>query len=130
MEERYSIVFISTSDNKVQFILKNNDNAALSGGMNTYSGIIWHKGNNGTEVYWSIVGKNNSSFVASASWDGAKATFGKMFRYKPEDGAEMALPNEVLITKESDKEYLYVVLNGNSKVIKTGSFNWRYNMGS
>jgi YVTN family beta-propeller protein len=128
VEERYSIVFISTSDNKVHFILKNNDNAALSGGMNTYSGIIWHKGKNGPEVFWSIVGKNNSSFVASASWDGAKATFGNMFGYRPEGGAEMALPNEVLITKESDKEYLYVVLNGNSKLIKqdlsTGDTIW------
>ena len=30
----------------------------------------------------------------------------------------MALPNEILITKESSKNFLYVVLNGNNKVIK------------
>ena len=42
--------------------------------------------------------------------------------------ARVALPNEILITKESSKEYLYVVLNGNNKVIKqdlaTGDTIW------
>ena len=86
--------------------------------MNTFSGIIWHMTKTGPEVYWSLVGRNNLSFVASARWDGVKAEFGRIFEYKPEQDAEIALPNEILITKESRKEYLYVVLNGNNKVIK------------
>ena len=35
VEERYSIVFISTSDNKVKSILANNIHPDLMGGMNT-----------------------------------------------------------------------------------------------
>jgi len=54
----------------------------------------------------------------AARWDGNKAKFSHMFEYKAAHEARMALPNEILITKESVKEYLYVVLNGNSKVIK------------
>jgi DNA-binding beta-propeller fold protein YncE len=118
VEERYSIVFISTADNKVAFVLRNIVQPDLSGGMNTYSGIIWHIGKEGTEVYWSVVGRSNLSFVASAKWNGVKAEFGPVFEYKPENDSETALPNEILITKESRREYLYVVLNGNNKVIK------------
>src|SRR5665811_1624882 len=51
VEERYSIVIISTTDNKVKFILDNDTHADLMGGMNTYSGITWHKGNKGLELY-------------------------------------------------------------------------------
>jgi len=118
VEERYSVVFISTSDNSVKFVLRNIDHKDLGGGMNTYSGIIWHISNESTEVYWSVVGRNNRSFVVSARWDGIKAEFGRMFEYLAEPESDMALPNEILITKESRREFLYVVLNGNNKVIK------------
>jgi YVTN family beta-propeller protein len=118
VEERYSIIFISTSDNKVKYRLSNNDNRDLQGGMNTYSGIIWRTGNNSTEVFWSTTGQNKRSFVVSAKWDGIKAEYTRIFEYKAAPKTDIALPNEILITNESLKEYLYVVLNGNNKVIK------------
>jgi YVTN family beta-propeller protein len=133
VEERYSIVFISTIDKKVIFILDNDSHADLKGGMNTYSGIIWHMGEKGTEVYWSTIGKGNRSYVVSASWDGAKAVFGRMLEYKTQPPSRLALPNEILITKETSKEYIYVVLNGNNKVIKqdflTGDTIWTVDPG-
>ena len=133
VEERYSIIFISTSDNKEKFRLSNNTHSYLSGGMNTYSGIIWHKGNNGEEVFWSTIGRNNRSFVASAKWDGVKAEFVKLREFKAIPPARMALPNEILITKEGANEYLYFVLNGNNQVIKqdlrTDAVIWKTNPG-
>jgi YVTN family beta-propeller protein len=128
VEERESIVFISTSDNNKKFILRNSDQISLRGGMNTYSGIIWHISKEGPEVFWSVIGINDWSFVVSAKWDGTKAEFSRLFEYKAAPEANMALPNEILITKESAKEYLYVVLNGNNMVIKqdliTGDTIW------
>ncbi len=128
VEERYSIVFISTADKEIRFILENNTHADLAGGMNTYSGIIWHKGTNGMEVLWSAIGNNNRSYVVSATWDDSKAQFGRILEYKTQPPSGLALPNEILINKESSKEYLYVVLNGNNKVIKqdfiTGDTVW------
>jgi YVTN family beta-propeller protein len=118
VEERYSIVFISTSDNKVKFILPNNNHPDLDGGMNTYSGISWHDGKDGPEVYWSTTGRNSRSFVASARWDGSKAEFGRMLEYKAIPPSKLALPNELIITNESGREFLYVVLNGNNQVLK------------
>jgi YVTN family beta-propeller protein len=126
--ERFSIVFISTADNRVQARLMNNSHPDLAGGMNTYSGIIWHTGINGMEVYWSAIGINDLSFVVTAKWDGVKAEFGPMLEFKADEGVDMALPNEILITREASGECLYVTLNGNNKVIKydlsTGKIIW------
>ena len=133
VEERFSIVFISTADNKVAFVLRNFDQPDLKEGINTYSGLIWRTGSEGLEVYWSIVGRNARSFVASAKWDGIKAEFDRFFEYSPEMDSETALPNEILIRKEGGREYLYVVLNGNNKVIKqdfkAGNTIWQTNPG-
>jgi YVTN family beta-propeller protein len=129
VEERYSIVFIDTKENKIRYILKLEDDPELRGAMNTYSGITWFVKNGKTEVYWSTaLTRNKKSYVASAIWDGGKAVFGKKFVYNPEKGAALALPNEILVTKEKSGNYLYVVLNGNNKVLKqdleTGDTIW------
>ncbi len=133
VEERYSIVFINTDNNQVAFVLRNIANPALRGAMNTYSGITWHINRKGTEVYWSVAGPGSNSYVASASWDGVKAVFGTIFMYKPELDADFALPNEILVTREGRREYLYVVLNGNNRLIKqdlnTGDTIWVTNPG-
>ncbi len=120
--ERYSIVFISTSDNKVHYRLPNNDLRVLRGGMNTYSGITWHVNNDTSEIWWSVIAGNKRSYIVSARWDGNSATFGRVFEYRRDSDADMALPNEFLIRRESDKTFLYVVLNGNNNVIKQDFF--------
>ncbi|MBP1665280.1 MAG: beta-propeller fold lactonase family protein [Bacteroidetes bacterium] len=128
VEERTSIVFISTQNHSVRFVLRNNFHPDLRGGSNTYSGIIWHDNSGLPEVYWSAVGRDDRSFVASAKWDGTKADFARIIEYKKTPPADIALPNEILIRKESNRDYLYVVLNGNNKVIKqdliTGDTIW------
>ncbi|MEZ5011564.1 MAG: alkaline phosphatase family protein [Bacteroidales bacterium] len=57
------------------------------------------------------------SFVTSATWDGKEAVFDSFTnsRYFP---CRMALTNEILVTKEDGRNFLYVVLNGNNLVIK------------
>jgi YVTN family beta-propeller protein len=128
VQERYSIVFINTADETIRFVLDNDSYANLLGGMNTYSGITWHKGAKGLEVLWSAIGKDERSYLVSAVWDGTKAQFERLIEYKTQPPADLALPNEFLIRKEDSKEYLYVVLNGNNKVIKqdfaTGDTIW------
>lgn len=128
VQERYSIVFISTKDNKVRFILSNFMHPDLRGGMNTYSGITWNTKGLIPEIYWSTTGAMGRSFVASARWNGQTADIERLFEYKAEPPATVALPNEILLTEESGLHYLYVVLNGNNKVIKqdleTGDTIW------
>lgn len=118
VEERYSIVFISIADNKVKFTLNNKVHPKIGKGMNTYSGIVWRKGAQIPEVFWSTSGDSSKCYVASAKWDGTKAEFSRVIEFKSLPPAKLSLPNEILITKEADKEYLYVVLNGNDRVVK------------
>jgi len=128
VEERFSIVFISTIDNTIKYTLKLNDLPELKGGMNTFSGIIWHQERKLPEIYWSAIGINKRSFVVSATWNGEVAEFGKKFEYKADKSTEMALPNEILIRKEALRNVLYVALNGSNKIIKhdliTGDTIW------
>jgi len=116
--ERYTIVFIATETNKVVHTLFIGSRQELFGGMNTYSGIIWYTGENGTEVFWSAIGVDDRSFVASAVWNGSEAKFNRLFEYKTIPPAVMALPNEILINRELSTDYLYVVLNGCNRVLK------------
>lgn len=126
--ERTSIVFISTADNSIRFTLRNSLHPQLRGANNTYSGIVWHQKDANPEIYWSVVANDDRSYVASAVWDGTSATFGRLLEYDREEPADMALPNELLISTESKRDYLYVVLNGNNMVIKqdltTGDTIW------
>ncbi len=72
--ERYSIIFISTHDNKPLNRLPNDGHPVLKGAMNTYSGITWSVTDGHPTVYWSTVNATtNRSFVASATWDGSKS---------------------------------------------------------
>jgi YVTN family beta-propeller protein len=116
--ERYTIVFISTETNKVTYTLIIGTQQELFGGMNTYSGIIWYNGDKGPEVFWSAIGVNDRSFVVSAAWDGKEAKFNRIFEYNTIPPAYMALPNEILINRENNIDYLYVVLNGCNRLVK------------
>lgn len=118
VQERYSIVFISTRDNRVEYVLANNDNPDLKGAMNTYSGITWYNGADGLQLYWSAATGSNRSYVVSAGWNGQEAYFIRMFSYNAVTPAATALPNEIIINREKNKEYLYVVLNGNNQLLK------------
>jgi YVTN family beta-propeller protein len=127
VEERYSILFIDTRDNTIKFTLKLRQDPSLMAAMNTYSGITWHESNGKSEVWWSAAG-GTSSWVLSASWDGQKASLVKKFGYKPVNGAKLALPNGMCISRESTGEVIYVTLNGNNSIIKqniqTGDTIW------
>jgi YVTN family beta-propeller protein len=117
VQERTSIVFISTADNKIKSQLTNNAEKLLTNGSNTYSGITWHVADGIQEVFWSVIGSSRS-YVVSAIWDGKTAVFNRIYEYLAKEEANLALPNEILISKEINGEFLYVVLNGNNQLIK------------
>ena len=132
VEERFSIVFINTLTNEIIATLPLKQNPDLKGTMNTYSGIIWQQKGDKLFIWWSCAG-NGKSFVAKAIWNGAVASFAQLFSYADQPPASLALPNELLISKEDGRDYLYVVLNGNNQVIKqdaeTGDTVWTVTTG-
>ena len=84
-------------------------------------------------MYWGSVGGKGASFVLQAIWENEKISAGVTIPFAAVKPAENALPNEVLVLKEGDKQYLYVSLNGNNTVVKmdlaTKAVVWTTNVG-
>jgi len=133
VEERYSVVFIDTKADTIVYTLPINSREELAGAMSTYSGIIWHQTGNLTEVLWSAATSGGKSFVIRATWKNKEAGISDYFSYDPLPPAQSALPNELLIRKENNRDYLYVVLDGNNELIKqdlqSGQIIWRSDTG-
>ncbi len=128
VEERYSIVFINTRKNKVSYVLPFINTEEISTAVSTYSGILWHQSLEEDFVLWSCADRQGRSFVVKASWNGSEAKVVQTFIFPATKPARVAIPNELLIRKESGREYLYVVLNGNNQLVKqdleTGELIW------
>ena len=133
VEERYSIVFIHARKKKIAFILPFRDRQEIKDAMSTYSGIIWHSDNGQDYVLFSCADRRGSSYVVKASWNGTEANIERIFYFPAVKPAVVAIPNELLIRKESGRDYLYVVLNGNNQLAKqdleTGKLIWTRNTG-
>lgn len=126
--ERYSIVFINTEHNEIAYVFPLDSVKVLRKAMATFSGISWYRSSNIDYLFFSASLKSKKSFVVELTWDGTKATLVKVLEYEPEPPAKIALPNEILTCDESGHGYLYVVLNGNNRVLKqdiqTGDTIW------
>ncbi len=119
VEDRYGIAFVDVIANKLLFHL--DYTAAYAGMMSTYSGIkVWRDDeNNKLHVLWGAANPNSKkSVILDAAWDGKKASIVNAFSFEPVAPSPMALPNDIAIHNEEGETYLYVVLNGNSQLVK------------
>jgi YVTN family beta-propeller protein len=132
VQERYSIVFISTQKNQIVYTLPLDSLAPLKKAMTGFSGISWYSENNSEYLLFSAMRKSKS-YVVKLKWDESKATLVKLFSYDAQAPAELALPNGMLVRNESGRNFLYVVLNGNNQLLKqdleTGDTIWIQNTG-
>ena len=99
VEGRYSVVILSTGNNKIADRATLNDLLGESA-MNTFSGISWRKAGEDYEIYWSASG-SAKSYVLKALWNGKKLKLAQTFDFMAEPPAKSALPNEVAISEEN-----------------------------
>jgi len=127
VEGRYEVVILSASTHKIVTTFELKKYFSNKFPMNTFSGICWRQEANLTQLFWGATGKE-SSIVVKATWDNGKFTDSDFIPFVKESPAETALVNEVLYRNESGKPTLYVVLNGNNKVVSldpdTKTINW------
>ena len=119
VEGRYSLVILSVENDKII------DRVTLvdllgTNVMNTFSGISWRKTGDHYELYWSASGYGKS-YVIKASWNGRKIKLIDTFEFPAEAPSLSALPNEVVVSEENGVPVLYVVLNGNNRLVKLNS---------
>jgi YVTN family beta-propeller protein len=119
VEDRFGVILFRTADHQVAARLSFPGDSKYSQLMSTFSGIKAVEWNGAVHLFWGAGrGTNPDSYVMEAVWDGSKLQIAQAIPFAPKPPAQMALPNEVIVTKEGDDLYLYVVLNGNNEVCK------------
>lgn len=128
VEGRYSVVILSAETKKIihRFVLR--DFFGKADVVNTYSGISWKMINGEHTLFWSASGNGGKSYVIKANWKNQNLNITKTFIFDAVSPARNALANELVVSEENGKMFLYVVLNGNNKLEKiniiTGEKVW------
>jgi len=119
VEDRYGIAVIDPQAKKVLARWAYASDAKYRPLMSTYSGIQVLKENGKTSIFWSAAnGDSHQSYVLKAVWDDKKLALADAIEFKPEGDSPLALPNELAIDEEDGINYLFVVLNGNNRLVK------------
>jgi len=117
VEERTSIAFIDVKKDKVVYKFSLNACGSLKKVKSTYAGISWIVKDGKQMVLLSVEG-SKKAYVIGVSWDGSSAELVDYYSYSPLKSVRYALPNQMLMRHEGQEDYLYVVLNGNSELVK------------
>jgi DNA-binding beta-propeller fold protein YncE len=132
IEGRFEVIVASATTHKIVSTLQLSDYFKNQLKMNTFSGICWRQEGDLTQLFWGSVGKENS-VVVKANLKNGKFIDAELIPFAKEAPSETALVNEVLYRNESGNPALYVVLNGNNKVVKidpdTKSILWTAQVG-
>ena len=119
VEDRYGLAFIDVANNKLLYHLDYTNEAAYKNLMSTYSGLKVWETKQGLQIFWGAANPTDkTSFVMEALWDGKKASIQTAIPFKAVAPAPMSLPNDLALRSEGNQTFLYVVLNGNSQLVK------------
>jgi len=117
VEDRYGLALIDVQEKRLMSHL--DYDGVYKGLMSTYSGIKVLELDNKVHVFWGASDpKTKSSFILDALWDGRKAVISSAIEFKPVAPSPMALPNDIAIANEGGENFMYVALNGNSRLSK------------
>ncbi|HEX5155181.1 MAG TPA: phosphoesterase [Parafilimonas sp.] len=119
VEDRYGLTFINVPAAKVLYRLSYESNKTDGDLMSTYSGLKVIEINNRKHIFWGAADPDlNKSYIIEAEWNNQKASIVDTFSFAPLSPAPLALPNDIALRLEENEYYLYVVLNGNSELVK------------
>lgn len=119
VEDRYGLAFFDIDTKQLLFHLDYDGDAAYKGLMSTFSGVKVLADENVFRIFWSAASPGTkTSVVMEAVWDGKKPVIKDTIRFAALAPAPLALPNDLALLKEEGETYLYVVLNGNNRLVK------------
>lgn len=128
VEDRFGIAFFDVVSRKLIHRWSYAADTKYKSTMSTFSGITSIVHHDSTFIFWGAGGRDvfqgpqneqqANSFVMQAHWDGKRATLTKIFPFKAEAPASIALPNQVIAQVENEELYFYTVLNGNNQFVK------------
>lgn len=120
VEDRYGLVLLNPATATIEQRISYNENPEFKKLVSTYSGIKAFVDNGKTYLAWSASQKD-TAYLLYAEYNGQIQTL-QGIAFQKKAPAPNAIPNEVLISKEKNETYLYVILNGNDEVAK---IDWR-----
>ncbi|MDB5250710.1 MAG: phosphoesterase [Segetibacter sp.] len=124
VEDRYGFAILDTKSKEVKKRWTFPENTAYKDVMSTYSGIAAFSYNNVTYITWGGAGKGvDRAFVMIAEWNGSDIKNVSAIQLKAIAPATTALPNQVIYRVEEGVPYLYVVENGNNRLLKINFTN-------
>jgi len=119
VEDRYGVAVIDPQAKKVLARWGYASNPKYRGLMSTYSGIQVLQKDGKISIFWSAAnGNSHQSYVLKAVWTDNQLSLADAIPFKPEGDSPLALPNELAIDQENGVNYLFIVLNGNNRLVK------------
>jgi len=119
VEDRYGIAVIDPQAKNVLARWAYASDPKFRPLMSTYSGIQVLQEDGKTAIFWSAAnGGSHQSYVLKAVWADHQLKLTDTITFKPEGESPLALPNELAIDQEDGTNYLFVVLNGNNRLVK------------
>ena len=119
VEDRYGVTIIDIAKKQVLYEFQYKNDKATKGFMSTYSGIKFLAIKGKTHLFWSAASNDKSTCVVlDATWDGKNFKVESQFDFPALSPAPLSLPNDIALSHEGDVNYMYVVLNGNSELVK------------
>jgi YVTN family beta-propeller protein len=119
IEDRYGIAVLNTKTNSIVARWTFSKVKQWENLMSTYSGITSFTFKNKTFIAWSASHRDNdTSAIMISEWNGKKLNAVKGIYIEKSLSGDKPLPNQIIVNKEDGILYLYVVLNGNNKLLK------------
>ena len=119
LEDRYGVAFIRVPDSRLLYRLDYGKDA-FKNCMSVYSGIKTYTDNQGKiHVLWSASGTGNGhAYLMDALWESDTARIVSYYPIRALAPAPLALPNDIALGMEDGQLYVYLVLDGNSRLLK------------
>ncbi len=118
VEDRYGLLAMDAQTNSIVERWSYTDNALFKKHMSVYSGIRSFQHQGKTMIAWGAA--DNSSGIGSlmlAEWNNGFKNISSI-NFNKQAPASNPLPNGIAIVPENQELFLYVVLNGNNRLVK------------
>jgi YVTN family beta-propeller protein len=118
VEDRYGVAVLDTTQHKLVARWTYPSDAPYKGAMSTYSGLKVAQEAGETHLYWSAANpQNKQSYVLDAVYADGQLRLKQAFPFAAVN-SPLALPNDIALSTENGRRYLYVALNGNNQLAK------------
>ena len=115
VEGRYSVDIIDIASDSVIYSFPVNK---LLRSSCTYSGIKWVEIDGRSIIFFSI-----RDMTIQTEWKNNKMKLMNTYQFPAENGARASIPNDIEFEKKQDSSFVYIVLNGNDKIVKLNADN-------